>query len=468
MYNEKIEFKKDIPFSVKVQSISRYSIHWHENVIEIILPIRGSVEITSSFEHNIIQEGDFWFINNKYIHSISSSNNAIIAIFHINLDYFENQFEYIKYMTFRSNVYSENQREKNGYNLDCDIRIEYKKRFRNLLISILSDAINENILSKRLTEKYEHQLIYSMIYEFNWLQFQRQSNKFISQIQLDRYHRIIKFIDEHYVEKITLDDIVAKEFITKNYFSHFWKNLSSYSFQECISCQRVLKSEYLLLSNINITSISEQCGFSDVKYYYRHFKKWFGCMPIEYRNKSFSYIQRGFYYENLEFNNLEKVLKDYINNYFIALYGHNLDSDISFFVENYMKIKYLCTKDKNLAPSSSNHILINLFDHCNFHLEETNFMFNWNSIDLLVNLSLDFGVSLYFRLNCDSIEKTLLYDVVNKFIDNCIFRYSIKTVNKWYFFINFRNMSLYKEAHDIKKMLDKKIKNAKVSYSFEF
>jgi hypothetical protein len=44
----------------------------------------------------------------------------------------------------------------------------------------------------------------------------------------------------------------------------------------------------------------------------------------------------------------------------------------------------------------------------------------------------------------------------------------MKTVNKWHFFINFKDMSSYKEAHNIKRILDKKIKNAKVSYSFEF
>ncbi len=467
MYNEKIEFEKNTPFTIKIQSINRYSTHWHENITEIILPIKGSVEVNSSFERNIIHEGDFWFINNKYIHSIDSPDNTIVAIFHINLGYFEKQFEYIKYTYFRSNVYSENPNGTNDY-LDCHIRLEYKKRFRNLLINILSDFINYNKSLEELGEKYEYRLIYSMVYEFNWLQFQRESNKFIHQELLDRYHRIVKFVDENYSERITLDDIVAREFITKNYFSHFWKNLSSYSFQEYISYERVRKSEYLLLNNVNISSISEQCGFSDVKYYYRHFKRWYRCMPIEHRDRCLSYIKMGFDYFDFKANDSKSIFDDYTNNYFISTYDHILDSDISFFVENYIKAKYLYSKDKDITSNSSKHIIINLFNHINFYLEEKECNFNWNNIDLLVNLSLDNDVPIYFRLACDNIDRELLYDSVNSFIDNCIFRYGMKTLNKWQFFINFKDISLYKEADDIRKIIYKKVKNPKVDFSFEF
>ncbi len=121
----------------------------------------------------------------------------------------------------------------------------------------------------------------------------KKDNDFISSLQLDRYHRIIKFIDQNYGNKITLEDIAKQEFITKNYVSHFWRNLSYFSFQERLNYERVLKSEFLLLTtDMSISSISEQCGFSDAKYYYAHFKRWYGCSPLEHKNNCFSYMDK--------------------------------------------------------------------------------------------------------------------------------------------------------------------------------
>ncbi|MDV2687397.1 helix-turn-helix domain-containing protein, partial [Alkalihalophilus lindianensis] len=46
------------------------------------------------------------------------------------------------------------------------------------------------------------------------------------------------------------------------------------------------KSEKLLLTtNKSIQEISTECGFSDTKYYYKHFNKWYNCTPAQYRKK---------------------------------------------------------------------------------------------------------------------------------------------------------------------------------------
>ena len=150
-----------------------------------------------------------------------------------------------------------------------------------------------------------------MIYEFNWLQLLKSDGDFISSVHLERYHRIVKYIDENYSQKINLDDIVAMEFISKTYFSHFWKNLSTYSFGERVNYERVLKSEFLLFKNMTITDISEACGFSDVKYYYRNFKKWYGCMPLEHRDKSFAYGKGGYIYREIDFHSIKDLIKNY-------------------------------------------------------------------------------------------------------------------------------------------------------------
>lgn len=53
-----------------------------------------------------------------------------------------------------------------------------------------------------------------------------------------------------------------------------------------LSYRRANMSEPLLLgTDSTIVQISEECGFSDVKYFYSAFKKWYNCTPAQFRKK---------------------------------------------------------------------------------------------------------------------------------------------------------------------------------------
>jgi|GEM_PF-5813354 len=62
---------------------------------------------------------------------------------------------------------------------------------------------------------------------------------------------------------------------------HFTMMMST---QDSLNATRCFKSErLLLLTRKSIQEISAECGFSDTKYYYKHFKLWFRCTPKQYR-----------------------------------------------------------------------------------------------------------------------------------------------------------------------------------------
>lgn len=464
---ENIKFEKGIPLDIRVQSINRYPFHWHKDIVEIILPINGSVEVTANFEKMLLNLGEFCFINNETIHSIRSPSKTIVVIFHIDLNYFEDEFQYIKQMFFRSKMYFECPTKKNK-NIFLNVKENHIIKFRNLLISILANILDKNNLCENLLESFSYQLIYLMVYEFNWIRFVKQNNKFISTTALNRYHRVVKYIQENYAEKITLDDIVSQEFVTKTYFSHFWKDISSYSFQERINYERVLKSEFLLFTDATISEIAKKCGFSDVKYFYKNFKRWYGCMPLEHRSKCVEYIKKGSNYIDLEINDLEKELDDYIENFFTLEFNFHGDSDISSLIETYIKLKYLQISNKRVYLNAPKYVILNPLSKSNCHLEKNDIIFNWNHIDLFVNICYDLGYILQIKLNSDDMEEESFYKIVDKFILLSIHRYDIETLRKWHFFINCKNMLRFNTINHIEKLLYSNIGDAKISYFFEF
>ncbi|MBZ2175085.1 helix-turn-helix domain-containing protein [Schnuerera sp. xch1] len=468
MNREKIKFTKNKPFSIRIQAISKYPIHWHEDITEILLPIKGSIEVISNFEHVLVKEGDFWFVNNKSIHSIRSPSKSIVVFFHIDLNYFENQFEHIKYMFFRNNMYSNGNIKIESDNLNNPIKRGYKTRFRNLLISTLTNIINNTPLTKDLTKDLICQLINSMVQEFNWLQFIKKDNTLISSLQLNRYYRVIKFIDEHYPEKITLDDIASQEFITKNYFSHFWKNLSCFSFNEYLNYKRVLKSEFLLLTtDMSISSIAQKCGFSDVKYYYKHFKRWYGCTPSEHRNKCFSYMNKKFDYNELKLINIAKEIDSYIKNIILTEYTQDNIWNTTSLFDNYIKMKYLYKINKMPSQRSTRNIIVDVLNPNNFKIKGNKSFFNWQNIDLSVNFSETSNSTINIKFNCHYLKEKCFEDIIYKFLNSCIHRYRIITVEKWKFFILYNDTISFNYANTIGNIISKKIQHADVSYFFE-
>ena len=104
--------------------------------------------------------------------------------------------------------------------------------------------------------------------------------------QLDRYHRISKYIFNNYNNNITLQDIAKKEFLSPHYLSHEIKYATGYSFTDLINLTRIEESIKLLLdSDLSISDISDEIGFSHTRYYNKNFKYYYNCTPLQYRKK---------------------------------------------------------------------------------------------------------------------------------------------------------------------------------------
>lgn len=459
--SEKIYFNEGIPLKIEVHSISRFPLHWHEDITEIVLPIKGSVDIKANFEEIHLEEGDFFFINNNSIHYIKSDNESIVLLFYIDLNYFEKQFPYIKYMFFRNSFFEELQ---DKCQLNLKTLEKFNIQFRNLLISIFAETLNPTV-SAHMFDNLIHKLVYQMIYEFNWLQLLKKNGDFISSAQLDRYHRIVKYIQENYDKKINLEDIVSKEYVTKTYFSHFWKNLSSYSFSERVNYERVLKSEFLLLKNMTITEISNKCGFSDTKYYYRNFKKWYKCMPLEHKEKCFAYERQGYKYNELMPSDVKDIFENYMKRFFKLESSIN-DANFSSIINKYLYLKYYHTINEKTLSTKAKYLILDPFKY-SIISNDGEINFNWTIIDLFINLVMDFKFELKIKLNTDNFQKDLISKYIKAFIDQSVHRYGHDVMKYCHFLINYKDSVIFDNSKPIEKLLTDKFKDASINYYIE-
>ena len=93
-----------------------------------------------------------------------------------------------------------------------------------------------------------------------------------------------KYIDIHFKEDISLDDLSGMYDISPFYFSKVFKTQTGVTFTDYITGVRVSKARELLEgSNKSMKEICSEVGYSDPNYFSRIFKKHTGVTPTEYK-----------------------------------------------------------------------------------------------------------------------------------------------------------------------------------------
>lgn len=97
---------------------------------------------------------------------------------------------------------------------------------------------------------------------------------------------IKKYLDEHFTEKIVLDELSRKFFINKYYLTKIFKETYGITINSYIMLQRITKSKQLLrFTNKTIDEIAVTIGIHNANYFSRIFHKIEGISPSEYRKQ---------------------------------------------------------------------------------------------------------------------------------------------------------------------------------------
>jgi len=108
-----------------------------------------------------------------------------------------------------------------------------------------------------------------------------------------KFMSVCRYIDEHFAEDITLEDIAAKAGFSKFHFSRLFKQFTNASFYKYVNQQRIAHAEELLSNaDLSVTQIAIQCGFSSTSSFIRMFKQLKNCTPTDFRKLKETYSFR--------------------------------------------------------------------------------------------------------------------------------------------------------------------------------
>lgn len=106
------------------------------------------------------------------------------------------------------------------------------------------------------------------------------------QKSLDKTRLILKIVEEHYSEKLSIKEMAEACGFSQSHFMKFFKNTIGLPFTAYLNDYRLTMASRLLLSSEDsILTIAGDTGFDNLSYFNRVFKQRFGMTPREFRRQ---------------------------------------------------------------------------------------------------------------------------------------------------------------------------------------
>lgn len=100
----------------------------------------------------------------------------------------------------------------------------------------------------------------------------------------DTFDNLLQYISWHYNEKMTLNEVASKFYLSTNYCSRLFSKRLNTTFCKHLLAIRISAAKAILeRSNCPLKDITPKIGFSDYFYFSRVFKKEVGISPKDYR-----------------------------------------------------------------------------------------------------------------------------------------------------------------------------------------
>lgn len=270
---EFLEYNKDLPIRTNLHSVGAVPPHWHQE-LEILLVLEGSVYVFMQNTTQRIKKGELIVISPNLIHFTQQTEqpNLVLAL-QINC----------------------NQLGPNGETENPDQYQFVCSGGRQAHPQIVT--IRKSICAIMLEQMYQQpgyiQIATSHVQIILGTLFRYFLPKDDVQLTVptgkagDRILRMLKYINDHHSEHLSLNDIAAREYISISHLSSYFRKMLGMSFTDYLNTVR-LKAyvDYMETeSTLSLDEIAEMCGFSSPQYAAKLFSKAYQTTPGKYRRE---------------------------------------------------------------------------------------------------------------------------------------------------------------------------------------
>ena len=242
---------------------NKYLAHLHKQ-IEVLYVLSGKITVTIDNDVQELCAGDcsIAFPNTIHYYKTTEESHILLLIFDAEFvsDYLT---EFLNYRPLRPFI---TNKPLSPDILKC--------------IEVLTENAGKVVNARRM----KGYLMIILSYIFDALNLIKQEEE---QLNSDALITALIYIDCHFTEAITLDEVAKHISTSKFHLSRFFSKKLQTSFNTYVNNRRVELAKTLLRNtNDSITSIAFDSGFNSTRSFYRAFQSICGMTPMEYRTKN--------------------------------------------------------------------------------------------------------------------------------------------------------------------------------------
>ena len=250
--------------------------HWHKH-LELIFILRGTMHVISNEKNHTLHTKDLFIVNSGDIHYTRSVGKTKLLLLQIPYEFLNQiifQFDTIHF----TEHFSYDQFQEDAH---------YQSIVKHLLV-MEELYINQEEGYQFLFTSHLHLLLHVLYTNYTSRHNMEQITK--EEKSLERIKEIIAYVEEHYMEPLTLQEVADLFALNPEYFCRYFKKNTGFTFLQYVNMVRLPHIyEDIIQTKDSITQIQERHGFSNYKIMNRMFKELYCCLPSEARKNS---IQR--------------------------------------------------------------------------------------------------------------------------------------------------------------------------------
>lgn len=253
--------------------------HWHYNV-EILHIIKGRYTVELNLEEHVLEPGDICMINSGELHKIdgneqNTAHEAVIFNPSILVFSYEDEMQQSMIAPFIARTVGLPRIIRQNENGHIQVQAIYKK--------LVAEGIAKRAGWYLRSKLYLFELLLELNVSGQMIPHTSTLNASEKE-RIDRYKRTVTYMKEHFTEKVTLQELAKAAQCNPQYLCHFFKEIVGVSPVQYLIAYRIEKAKEMLTDTTKtVLEVGLDCGFENVSYFIRQFKRDVGQTPREYR-----------------------------------------------------------------------------------------------------------------------------------------------------------------------------------------
>lgn len=251
-----------------------YPPHWH-TPFEVIMPVKNGYTVVVGEQHYELREGDILLICPGIVHELFAPESGERIIFQPSLSQIQIRELDLLISLLRPAVLITKEEFPDFHPVAQKLMLEIKEEY------FLCEPYYETAIYSRFMRILVDigRLHGALKHPVSDASNSRQKD------YLDKFLYITNYINEHFAEDLSLEQVADLAGFSKYHFTRLFKQYTDTSFYKYLNQKRIDYAKTLLLDpDLPVIDVALQCGFSSLSAFLRMFKQLNKCTPTEFRN----------------------------------------------------------------------------------------------------------------------------------------------------------------------------------------